>query len=178
MMVSSLENNIVSGLILIVGVLLFFLGLSNSMFVAISIPASMFLSFIVLNRWAHDEHDRAVQPDPRAGDAGRQRDRGGGEHLPLHGGGLGPDWTAAKKATGEVAHARHRRDGHHAGGVRAAALLAGDRGRVHGLPAQTLIVTLSSSLFVALVIVPTLCAMFMRLEARAAPPLGPRCAGR
>ena len=47
-MVSSLENNILSGLILIVGVLLFFLGLGNSIFVAISIPASMFLSFIVL----------------------------------------------------------------------------------------------------------------------------------
>jgi len=48
MMVSSLENNIVSGLILIVAILLFFLGLANSMFVAVSIPGSMLLSFIVL----------------------------------------------------------------------------------------------------------------------------------
>jgi multidrug efflux pump subunit AcrB len=40
MMVSSLENNIVSGLILIVGVLMFFLGAATSMFVAVSIPAS------------------------------------------------------------------------------------------------------------------------------------------
>ncbi len=47
-MVSSLENNIISGLILIVGVLFFFLGAGTSAFVAISIPASMFLSFMVL----------------------------------------------------------------------------------------------------------------------------------
>ena len=36
MMVASLENNIVTGLILIVGVLLFFLGLANSVFVALA----------------------------------------------------------------------------------------------------------------------------------------------
>ena len=48
MMISSLENNIISGLILIVGVLLFFLGLRTSVFVAISIPSSMFLSFILI----------------------------------------------------------------------------------------------------------------------------------
>ncbi|MYG80239.1 MAG: efflux RND transporter permease subunit, partial [Gemmatimonadetes bacterium] len=48
MMVNSLQNNIISGLILIVGVLLFVLGLRTSIFVAISIPTSMFLSFIVI----------------------------------------------------------------------------------------------------------------------------------
>ena len=48
MMVNSLQNNIISGLILIVGVLLFVLGLRTSFFVAISIPTSMFLSFIVI----------------------------------------------------------------------------------------------------------------------------------
>ena len=47
-MVSSLENNIISGLILIIGVLLFFLGAGNSVFVAISIPTSMLLSFVIL----------------------------------------------------------------------------------------------------------------------------------
>ena len=46
-MVSNLENNIISGLILVVGVLLFS-RCSNSSFVGISIPMSMFLSFIVL----------------------------------------------------------------------------------------------------------------------------------
>ena len=37
-------------------------------------------------------------------------------------------------------------------------------GSFMGYLPKTLIVTLSSSLFVALVIIPTLCAMFLRLE--------------
>ena len=47
-MVSELENNILSGLILVVLVLFAFLGLTNSIFVGIAIPFSMFISFIVL----------------------------------------------------------------------------------------------------------------------------------
>src|SRR5690606_6363504 len=47
-MVASLENNIISGLILVVAVLLFFLGVRNASFVGISIPASMLLSFILM----------------------------------------------------------------------------------------------------------------------------------
>jgi len=47
-MVSSLENNILSGLMLILAVLFFFLGVRTSFFVAISIPTSMLLSFLVL----------------------------------------------------------------------------------------------------------------------------------
>jgi multidrug efflux pump len=47
-MVADLENNILSGLILVVGVLFLFLGLRNSFFVALAIPFSMFLSFAVL----------------------------------------------------------------------------------------------------------------------------------
>jgi multidrug efflux pump subunit AcrB len=45
MMVSELENNIISGLILVVLVLMAFLGLRNSFFVAIAIPLSMLLAF-------------------------------------------------------------------------------------------------------------------------------------
>ncbi len=48
-MVSSLENNIISGVIVVVGVLMLFLGIRNAYFVGIAIPLSMFLSFIVLN---------------------------------------------------------------------------------------------------------------------------------
>ena len=47
-MVSELENNIITGLILVVLVLFMFLGLRNSIFVAIAIPFSMLLSFAVL----------------------------------------------------------------------------------------------------------------------------------
>lgn len=49
-MVSDLENNIISALILVVGVILLFMGVRNSLFIAITIPLSMLLSFIVI--WA------------------------------------------------------------------------------------------------------------------------------
>ena len=49
MMVSDLENNILSGLILVVGVILLFIGGRSAIFVALSIPMSMFISFTVLN---------------------------------------------------------------------------------------------------------------------------------
>ncbi|HRI46645.1 MAG TPA: efflux RND transporter permease subunit [Ignavibacteriaceae bacterium] len=46
--VRELENNIFSGLVLVVGVLFFFLGVRNAMFVAIAIPLSMLITFFVL----------------------------------------------------------------------------------------------------------------------------------
>ncbi len=47
--VSNLENSIIMGVILVVLVLLFFLGLRNALFVGIAIPLSMFMSFAILN---------------------------------------------------------------------------------------------------------------------------------
>lgn len=46
---ANLENSIISGVILVVLVLLFFMGLRNAMFVGIAIPLSMLMGFIVLN---------------------------------------------------------------------------------------------------------------------------------
>ncbi len=48
-MVSNLENSIILGIILVVGVLLFFLGLRNALFVGVAIPLSMLMSFLILN---------------------------------------------------------------------------------------------------------------------------------
>ena len=48
-MVADLENSIILGVILVVTVLYFFLGFRNALFVGIAIPLSMFLSFIILN---------------------------------------------------------------------------------------------------------------------------------
>jgi multidrug efflux pump subunit AcrB len=48
-MVADLENSIVLGVILVVSVLYFFLGFRNALFVGIAIPLSMFLSFIILS---------------------------------------------------------------------------------------------------------------------------------
>ncbi len=46
--VNNLENNIISGILLVVGVLVFFMGFRNSIFVGIAIPLSMFISTMVL----------------------------------------------------------------------------------------------------------------------------------
>ncbi len=48
-MVSNLENNIISGVIVVVIVLLMFIGTRNAMFVGMAIPLSMFITFIVIN---------------------------------------------------------------------------------------------------------------------------------
>ncbi len=48
-MVRELENNILTGLLLVVAVLFLFLGVTNSLFVALAIPFSMLLSFGVLS---------------------------------------------------------------------------------------------------------------------------------
>ena len=170
-MVSSLENNIISGLILIVSVLLFFLGLRTSLFVAISIPSSMLLSFVVLRLLGVSMNmvvlfslilalgmlvDNAIVV---VENIYRYVERGWDRRL------------AARKATGEVA-----------GPVIAATLTTlaafapllfwpGISGEFMSYLPMTLIVTLSSSLFVALVIIPTLCSMFILREGEEPPPL-------
>lgn len=45
----NLENSIYSGVILVVMVLLFFLGLRNALFVGVAIPLSMLMSFVILS---------------------------------------------------------------------------------------------------------------------------------
>ncbi|MGD2069170.1 MAG: efflux RND transporter permease subunit, partial [Gemmatimonadota bacterium] len=164
MMVSSLENNIVSGLILIVGVLLFFLGLGSSIFVAISIPASMLLSFIVIKMLGMTMNmvvlfslilalgmlvDNAIVI---VENIYRYMEEGWSRTL------------AAKKATGEVAMPVIAATATTLAAFAPLLFWPGMVGEFMGNLPKTLIVTLSSSLFVALVIVPTLCAMFMRVE--------------
>lgn len=47
-MISNLENSIVAGVILVVVVLMFFMGLRNAMFVGVAIPLSMLMGFVIL----------------------------------------------------------------------------------------------------------------------------------
>ena len=47
--VKNLENSIISGVILVIIVLLFFLGIRNSLFVGIAIPLSMLMGIMLLN---------------------------------------------------------------------------------------------------------------------------------
>ncbi|HKJ01475.1 MAG TPA: efflux RND transporter permease subunit, partial [Longimicrobiales bacterium] len=172
-MVSSLENNILSGLVLIVGILLFFLGTSNSMFVAISIPSSMLLSFIVLKVQGVSMNmivlfslilalgmlvDNAIMV---VENIYRYLEEGWDRTL------------AAKKATGEVAIPVIASTATTLAAFAPLMFWPGEVGEFMKYLPLTLIVTLSSSLFVALVIVPTLCAMFMKLDGTPSRPLRP-----
>jgi len=47
--VADLENSIILGMILVVGVLMFFMGFRNALFVGIAIPLSMLMSFLILS---------------------------------------------------------------------------------------------------------------------------------
>jgi multidrug efflux pump len=172
-MVSSLENNIVSGLILIVAVLLFFLGAGTSMFVAISIPSSMFLSFMVLKVMGISMNmvvlfslilalgmlvDNAIVV---VENIYRYLEEGWDRTL------------AAKKATGEVAVPIIAATATTLAAFAPLLFWPGQIGEFMGYMPKTLMVTLTSSLFVALIIVPTLCAMFMTLDGEKRPPLRP-----
>ncbi len=48
-MVADLDNNIITGFILVVAVLFFFMGASNAFFVALAIPLSMLITFLILH---------------------------------------------------------------------------------------------------------------------------------
>lgn len=49
MQVSDLENNIFFGIVLVVFVIMFWLGLRNALFVGVAIPLTMLLSFSILS---------------------------------------------------------------------------------------------------------------------------------
>jgi multidrug efflux pump len=164
MMVSSLENNVISGLLLIIGVLFFFLGVRTSIFVALSIPTSMFLSFLVLGLLGVSMNmivlfslilalgmlvDNAiviVENIYRYMEEGWDR------------------VTASKKATGEVAMPVIAATMTTLAAFAPLLFWPGMIGDFMGYLPLTLIITLSSSLFVAVIIIPTLCSLFMRLD--------------
>ncbi len=54
--VDDLVNNILFGIILVVGVLMFFLGFKNALFVGFAIPMSMFMSLMILNYLGYTMH--------------------------------------------------------------------------------------------------------------------------
>jgi len=171
LMVSSLENNIISGLLLIVAVLFFFLGVRTSFFVALSIPTSMFLSFLLLAMldvsmnmivlfslilalgMLVDNAIVVVENTYRFVERGWDR------------------VTASKKATGEVAMPVIAATATTLGAFAPLMFWPGIVGEFMGYLPLTLIITLSSSLFVALVIIPTLTSMFLRLESEPRKPL-------
>ena len=163
-MVNSLQNNIISGLVLIVGILLFVLGLRTSIFVAISIPTSMFLSFVVL--WLLGITMNMVVLFSLILALGMLVDNAIVIVENIHRF-IEEGWdrrTAAKKATGEVAVPVLAATATTLAAFTPLLFWPGMAGQFMRFLPLTLIVTLSSSLFVALIIVPTLCSLFLRPE--------------
>lgn len=163
-MVSNLENNIIFGLLLVVGVLLFFMGVRNATLVGIAVPLSMLLSFIILSLVGTtmnmivlfalilalgmlvDNAIVVVENIYRYVDEGHDK------------------ITAAKKATGEVAMPIITSTATTLFAFIPLAFWPGIIGDFMKYLPITLIITLSSSLFVALVINPTLSSRIMRLD--------------
>ena len=163
-MVNSLENNIISGLILVIGVLLFFLGVRNASFVGISIPLSMFLSFIILSALGItmnmivlfslilalgmlvDNAIVVVENIYRYLEEGYD------------------NFESAKKGTGEVAGPIIAGTATTLAAFFPMIFWPGTVGEFMGYLPKTLIITLSSSLFVGLIINPVICALFMTID--------------
>ena len=163
-MVSSLENNIISGLLLVVGVLLFFLGTRTAPFVGLAIPLSMLISFVVMQMIGFTLNmvvlfslilalgmlvDNAIVV---VENIYRYRERGFERA------------AAARFATGEVSTPIIASTATTLAAFVPLAFWPGIVGEFMKYLPLTLIITLSSSLFVALVILPTLASRLIETE--------------
>ncbi len=168
-MVSELENNIITGLILVVSVLFLFLGLRNSFFVALAIPFSMLLSFAVLQLMGITLNmvvlfslilalgmlvDNAIVIV---------------ENVYRHMQEGASSIQAAKKAVAEVGWPVISSTLTTLCAFFPMTFWPGIMGEFMKYLPQTLIVTLTASLFVALVINPTICGHFMSLDKKQKP---------
>ncbi len=164
LMVADLENNIISGLILVVAVLLVALGFRNALLVGLAIPFSMFLSFSVLQALGITLNMVVLFSLTLA--LGMLVDNAIViiENIYRYMQQGVPRLEAAMKATGEVAWPVI--------GSTLTTLAAffpmifwpGIMGEFMRYLPITLMVTLASSLFVAMVINPAMCAYFMRAK--------------
>jgi multidrug efflux pump len=164
LMVVDLENNILTGLLLVVVVLFFALGLRNAFLVSLAIPFSMLLSFIVLHILGITLNmvvlfsltlalgmlvDNAIVIIENIY---RYMEQGV------------PRVEAAKKATSEVAFPVIGSTLTTLGAFSPMLFWPGIMGEFMSYLPLTLIVTLSSSLFVAMVINPALASFFMKIK--------------
>jgi multidrug efflux pump len=164
-MVADLENNIITGLILVIVVLFFVMGIRNAVLVSLAIPFSMFISFIVLSVVGITLNmvvlfsltlalgmlvDNAIVI---VENIFRYMEQGV------------PRLQAAVKATGEVSQPVIASTLTTLAGFFPIIFWPGMMGEFMAYLPLTVIITLSSSLFVALVINPAMAALFLRLPA-------------
>lgn len=162
MQLDNLENSMIMGVIFVIVVLFFFLGTRNALFVGLAIPMSMFISFVVIGvidfrinmivlfslilalGMLVDNAIVVVENIYRFVDNG---------YTP---------WEAAKQATGEIAVPIIASTATTLAAFFPLALWEGIMGEFMKYLPITLIIVLSSSLFVALVIIPVVSATFIR----------------
>ncbi len=163
-LITDLENNIISGLIFVIAVLLFFLGARNATLVGIAIPLSMFISFSVFQALGYtlnfiilfsmiialgmlvDNAIVIVENIYRFREEGYSR------------------FDAAKKGTAEVAGAVIASTATTVAVFVPMLFWPGMIGEFMSWMPLTLIVTLLCSLFVAIIINPVITGIFVRLE--------------
>jgi multidrug efflux pump subunit AcrB len=166
--VNELENSIIFGMLLVVGVLLFFLGLRNALFVGVAIPLSMFIAFMILGAigvtlnmivlfslvlalgMLVDNGIVIVENIYRLMDEGF------------------PPIKAAIHGAGEVAWPIIASTATTLAAFLPLAIWPGQMGEFMKFLPITLMIVLSSSLFVALVINPVFTSVFMKLEEKKA----------
>ncbi|MCB0479778.1 MAG: efflux RND transporter permease subunit [Flavobacteriales bacterium] len=170
-MVSELENSIIFGILLVVLVLLFFLGLRNALFVGIAIPLSMLLSMFILGAVGVTLNTMVLFSLILA--LGMLVDNGivvveniyrlmDEEGMSAH--------KAAKYGVGEVAMPIIASTATTLAAFLPLAIWPGMMGEFMFWLPVTLMTVLGSSLFVALVINPVLTAAFMKVEEKRSNP--------
>jgi len=165
--VNELENSIIFGIILVVLVLLFFLGLRNALFVGIAIPLSMLMSFAILSLMGVTLNTMVLFSLVLA--LGMLVDNGivVVENIyRLMDEGMNPV-DAAKNGVGEVALPIIASTATTLAAFIPLALWPGIFGEFMKYLPITLMIVLGSSLFVALVINPVLTAAYMKTEEKA-----------
>ncbi|MCB0395983.1 MAG: efflux RND transporter permease subunit [Flavobacteriales bacterium] len=163
-MVDNLENSIISGVILVVLVLLFFLGVRNALFVGIAIPLSMFTSFMILGAMGATINMMVLFALILA--LGMLVDNGivVVENIyRLMSEGMSAR-QAAKEGAGEVAVAIIASTATTLAAFLPLMFWPGMMGEFMGFLPLTLIIVLGSSLFVGLVINPVFTAIWMKVE--------------
>ena len=162
MQLSNLENSMIMGVILVIMVLFFFLGTRNALFVGLAIPMSMFISFVVIG--AIDFRINMIVLFALILALGMLVDNAIVVVENIHrfiDNGYSP-WVAAKEAVGEIAIPIIASTATTLAAFFPLALWEGIMGEFMKYLPITLIIVLTSSLLVALVIIPVLAATFIK----------------
>lgn len=163
-MISDLENSIIMGMILVILVLYLFMGLRNALFSGLAIPLSMFISFVVLNQLGYTINQMILFSLILA--LGMLVDNAivvVENVYRLHEEGLSP-LEATKKGVSEIAGPIISSTATTIAAFFPLLLWGGIMGEFMKYLPITLIIVLTSSLFVALILNPVFTATFVKKE--------------